>query len=105
MFELFDVLLLLLFVSACSYWWRAKGIQQYAYNAVKRYCREAELQLLDQSVSLKGFWLKRGRAGSLHIWRSYVFEFSSTGERRYQGRIILLGGVVEKIELEAHRIH
>ena len=87
------------------YWWQAQGIKQQAYQAVKKYCREMELQLLDEGVVLRGFWFKRNAKGKLKMWRAYHFEFSSTGNERYRGRVIMLGLDVEKLELEPHRIN
>ena len=49
-----------------------------------------DLQLLDESVALRALWFKRSPDGQLR-WRSYNFDFTSTGDDRYQGRIILLG--------------
>lgn len=51
---------------------------------------------------LRGVWPIRDEQGSLKIRRRYVFEFSSTGEARYQGTITLLGHVLKSLELEAH---
>ena len=78
-------------------------MKEIALAATRRYCREMDLDLLDDSVVLRGFWLKRDSRGSLRMWRSFLFEFSTTGEERYQGRIILLGNTVETIQLQAHR--
>jgi hypothetical protein len=51
-----------------------------------------------------GFWPVRGRAGRLQFRRSYQFEFSSTGDRRYQGKLVLEGMNLTTIELEAYRL-
>ena len=51
---------------------------------------------------LKGVWPMRDEQGSLKIRRRYGFEFTSTGEARYQGTIILLGQLQKSLEFEAH---
>lgn len=103
--SLADLTIFFVFIAGGAYWWQAQGIKQLALAAVADYCRRVDVQFLDHSIVLKGFWVKRDRRGNPHLWRSYLFEFTSTGEKRYQGRIILLGREIERIELETHRLH
>ena len=98
-----DLFWLLALVAGCAYWWRAHGMKERALNATRRHCREMEVELLDDTVVLKGCWLKRDGARRWHMWRSYLFEFTTTGEQRYSGRIVLLGDRVETIQLAPHR--
>jgi hypothetical protein len=37
------------------------------------------------------------------VWRRFLFDFTSTGEERYTGRIIMLGQRIQHMELEPHR--
>jgi hypothetical protein len=104
-FDLGDALWLMSGLAVLSYWWQAQGIKARALQAVKAHCENMDVQLLDDSIVLRGFWFKRNPRGSLCIWRSYLFEFSSTGEQRYAGKIILLGPHVESVQLEPHRLH
>ena len=99
-----DLIWLLLLLAACYYWWQAHGMKERALGATRKHCREMDLDLLDDTVVLRGFWLKRDGTGRLRMWRSYLFEFSTTGEQRYQGRIVLLGDGVESIHLQPHRM-
>ena len=87
------------------YLWKAHGMKEQALSASKRYCQQADVQLLDDSVVLKGFWFKRDTQGKLRWWRSYLFEFTVTGAERYQGKTVLLGGKILSIQLEVHRLH
>jgi hypothetical protein len=103
--DLFDVLWLMGGLAFLSYWWQGQGIKIRALQAVKAHCQTMDVQLLDESIVLRGFWLKRDSRGSLRIWRSYLFEFSSTGEQRYTGRVILLGPHIESVQLDPHRLH
>ena len=105
MFDLADVFWCAVFISFMMLWWNAQGIKQVALAAVRRHCKQMDVQLLDDGVALKGFWFKRDSGGTIRLWRSYNFEFTSTGNERYTGQIILLGRRVEDIQLEAHRIH
>ena len=93
---------LTLIAAGGGFWWHSDRIKQLALAAVQQYCRQRGLQLLDQTMVLRGLALKRGEDGRLAWHRRYVFEFSSTGERRYRGEIQLHGIRVLQLELEAH---
>jgi len=105
MVELSDLFWLSLLVFGGWYWLSAREIKDVALKAVKDYCEEVDVELLDESVVLRGFWFKRDKRGSVKLWRSYMFEFSSTGDDRYKGKVILLGNKTESVQLETHRLH
>lgn len=105
MYSLTDLLIAALFFGVVLLWWGAQGAKQLALAATRDYCEKMDVQLLDDVVALRGFWLKRDTRGNVRIWRSYNFEFTTTGHQRYQGRIILLGKQVEAIFLEPHRLN
>ncbi|GAA3919773.1 DUF3301 domain-containing protein [Litoribacillus peritrichatus] len=105
MYELSDLFVLFILIMILSYWWKSRGHKEIAYRAAKQYCVNMDLELLDQAVALRGLWFKRDEDGRLKAWRSYIFEFSSDGESRYQGRVITLGNKILKIELEPHTMH
>ncbi len=102
-YDISELILICLLVFGFWYWTQAQQAKEIAHQAVKRYCLKMDLQMLDDYVALNAFWLKRNDQGQLQIWRAYVFEFTSTGEDRYNGRIIMLGRVIEAIQLEPHR--
>lgn len=105
MVELSDLFWLSLLIFGGWYWLSAREIKDVALKAVKAYCEEVDVELLDESVVLRGFWFKRDSRGSMKLWRSYIFEFSSTGDDRYKGKVILLGNKTESVQLETHRLH
>jgi len=86
------------------YWWSAQQVKERALHATASYCREKGVQLLDGSVALNALWFKRDAIGNFRIWRTYAFDFASTGEERYRGRVVLLGNTIEDIQLEPHQI-
>jgi hypothetical protein len=92
-----------LMVLAVTYWWRALAAREVALRAARWHCEKMGLQFLDDSVALRGVWLKRNDRGRQCVWRCYVFDFSATGEERHQGRIITLADRVEGIQLPPHR--
>ncbi len=99
-----DLLLITLLLFLGFYWSNAMKAREFAYAAVLVHCKKMDVQLLDQYVALNGFWLKRDSQGKWVGWRSYQFEFTSTGEERYQGKIVILGRKVINIELPAYKI-
>jgi hypothetical protein len=105
MFDLGDMFVFLLFIGFIMLWWNAQGVKQQALKATKDYCEKMGVQLLDEGLVLKGFWLKRNSSGSLCWWRSYNFEFTTTGEQRYGGQTIMLSRWVEEIRLDPHRLN
>lgn len=62
------------------------------------------VQLLDESIILHRFKLKRDRYGQMRIWRGFSFEFSTTGDARYRGKVDVLGKRIVNVHLEPHRI-
>lgn len=88
---------------AAWYWWRAKAIKDFVLQAARRYCKTMDVDLLDDAVYLRGLWFKRDDQGRLRVWRRFLFDFTSTGEERYTGRVIMLGSKILNMELEPHR--
>ena len=84
------------------FWWKSDQIKLFAIAHIIKYCRVRHLQLLDQTMVLKGLWPIRSNDGSLRLRRRYHFEFTSTGKIRNLGIIELIGRKIHKLELEAH---
>ncbi len=77
-------------------------MKSLAVAQVSHYCRQQELQLLDQTMVLRGLRLARDDNGNLCLRRRYEFEFTSTGEARNRGEIVMLGRQLSRLEVEAH---
>lgn len=104
-FDLTALIWITLLAVVALLWWQNLKARELALKQVKRYCERETLQLLDQSVALRGLSIIRNpQNGQLSLKRRYGFEFTSTGDERYQGNIELLGGRLLHIEVEAHRI-
>ncbi len=101
MLELF---LIVLVVLIGLYWSNAMKAREIALNAVKRHCQKMDVQLLDEYVALNGLWPKRTERGTLMAWRSYQFEFTSTGDERYNGKVVMLGMKILSIQLDPYKI-
>ena len=89
---------------AFAFWWQSDKIKRMTVAYVKRYCRQHDLQLLDQTTVLKKIWLGRDEDGVIQIGRRYQFEFSTTGEQRHSGGISLLGTKLLAVETEVYAI-
>ena|SRR5690606_8176899 len=105
MLELSDLFWLLGFAVVAAYWWRAHAIKELALKVVRKRCQELDVQLLDDTVVLRGLWLRRGEGGRVQWWRSYLFEFTATGDDRYPGSIEVLGQRVIALQLAPHRLN
>jgi hypothetical protein len=86
------------------FWVRSQQIKELALAATRNHCQQMGLQLLDATVARHRIWLKRDGRGMVRVWRSFVFDFSSTGNDRYQGQTNTLGDQVIDIHLEPHRV-
>jgi hypothetical protein len=105
MYQLGDVALWLLLAAIAGYWWRAHAVRELALAATRAHCRRLEVQLLDETVALRGVRPTRDGGGQLRLRRTYQFEFTSTGDERYRGWTVMLGRRVESIDLQPHRLH
>lgn len=87
------------------YWIQSRDIKEFAYRKAKAACKDLDLQLLDQAVALKSVKPMRGVSGSMMLRRVYSFDFSSSGEDRYEGEVIILGKRLEEVKFAPHRLH
>mgnify|MGYP000332424727 CR=1 FL=1 len=99
-----SIFLTVLVFCAAWYWLRARELKDQILKHAARYCDDLSLKLLDESVVLKELKPHKLSQGGLCLKRRYVFEFTSTGEDRYQGEIVVLGRHIEHVKLETHRV-
>ena len=100
----FELIGSLLIVACLCYWASAKATQEHAHQAVKFRCQQLQLQMLDDYVALQNISIKRDIQGRMQILRAYGFEFSSTGNERYHGQIILSGRQIQSLQFDAYRM-
>ncbi len=84
--------------------WKTLEIKQIAYRITKKRCDDEDVQLLDQGVFLKKIRVRRNASGRLAMELTFQFEFSTTGDARYLGRVVMLGRRLESFEFEAYKI-
>ena len=104
MFSLTKLLLLILAGVIAVYWWQSGLFKGRAREIAAAHCRQLGLQLLDQSMVITAIRPVRGSSGRIEFRRTYQFEFSSTGDRRYQGQLVMQAMRLESIELEAYKL-
>ena len=103
MVSLVDLFLVTALVTVLALWWQAQRTREIALAATKRALNQQQLRLLDDTVALRSAWFKRDKHGKLRFWRRYNFEFTVTGDERYQGFVVTLGNCIANIELPPHR--
>lgn len=78
-------------MAAAVFWFSGRAAAETATQLGRRACSRAGVQWLDQSVHLLAVRLRRGQEGWLGLERHYGFEYSSGGEDRHAGRLVLHG--------------
>jgi hypothetical protein len=104
MFSLLNLIWLILIGLVALYWWQSGVYKDRARELAQTHCHQHDLQFLDDSMVIVGFWPLRNRGGSPVFRRRYEFEFSSTGDERYRGLLVLAGMRLVSIELEVYKI-
>ncbi len=102
--DIFDVLIFTVLAFFALLWWQRQTVRQRAIAHAQRRCKELDLQFLDGGMALSFAGFRRGPNGQLGIMRHCRFEFSATGEDRYQGEVLMLGATLIEIRLPPHRM-
>jgi hypothetical protein len=84
--DYFDLFLLLALAGAIGLWLKLSLARETAIAEVRRQCDQHGLQLLDETVGLRGIRLRR-QHGARVLERCYGFEVSVDGEDRQPARI------------------
>jgi hypothetical protein len=98
-----DLILIALLLAAYLYWFNGQYAKEIGLKAVRANCLDLDVQMLDEYVALNSIRLGRDQAGTMRVRRVFFFEFSSTGNERYNGMCIMLGRRVESIQMEPYR--
>ena len=91
---------LLLIGLVALYWQSSLRARERAVQACIRACREYDVQFLDQSVQMARIRIARIGGGRLGFRRWYGFEFSSNGDDRRAGTVVMLGNRPESMHLD-----
>lgn len=97
---LIALLLLASVVGGGWFWSDSLRARERMLETCARLCRDLGLQFLDETVTLAAISLERSEAGWPRLTRRYLFEFSGTGQDRWQGRAILAGQRVVSVQFD-----
>lgn len=92
--------ILLLLGLIALYWQSSLRARERAVQACIRACREYDVQFLDQSVQMERIRIARVSGGRLGFRRWYGFEFSTDGDDRRAGLVVMLGQRPESMHLD-----
>lgn len=81
------------------FWVDTLRARERAITLCRTTCRARNLQLLDQTVALASLRPARDRNGRLRLRRRYRFEFTLGDDKRHAGTIVMIGPVMETIEI------
>ena len=98
MSDLSNLLLLLLLGSVVGLWLKLSVARERAVQEARRQCQQHGLQLLDETVGLRGVGLRRVH-GQRRIERCYGFEVSIDGDDREPGRLWMVGSALSRLSL------
>ncbi len=87
------------------YWSYSQKIKQLALRASLNCCKKSDVQFLDHSVVLHRIGFRKNQSNQWKLIREYHFEFTSTGENRYLGRVIMQGHHLVSTELEPYTLN
>jgi hypothetical protein len=99
-----EALALTLFALAVWYVFDALRAREAAVRFAREACKQHGLQLLDDTVQGVRLRLGRDAEGLTRFRRTFLFEFSEDGFTRRSGSLVMLGGVVESMQLEPYRL-
>ncbi|MBW7900110.1 MAG: DUF3301 domain-containing protein [Rhodocyclaceae bacterium] len=98
---LFETFSLLALGALAWLWLDSLKAREAGMREARAACAEEGLQLLDDTVAIRSLRLARDDAGRLRLQRTYVFEYSDSGDDRRQGGVTLLGHDVVLVRLRA----
>ena len=85
------------------FWVDSLRAREIANTACAAFCDRNNVKFLDGTVATSSIRLKRNPRGHINLHRTYRFEYSNTGEIRYEGVIIMLGKKIEAFHLAAEQ--
>jgi hypothetical protein len=98
MSDLSNLLLLLVLGAIVGLWLKLSVARERAVQEARRQCQQHGLQLLDETVGLRGVRLRRIN-GLRMIERCYGFEVSIDGHDREPGRLWMIGNALTSLSL------
>jgi hypothetical protein len=101
---MWEAIAIALILAGLFLWLDSLRARERAVEAGRAACERYALQFLDDTVSFSRMRLGRNGDGELRIARTYTFEFSDTGNNRRHGAIVMLGAVLQDLQLEPYPV-
>ncbi|HEY9513385.1 MAG TPA: DUF3301 domain-containing protein [Rhodanobacter sp.] len=98
MSNLHDMLVLLALGTTVGVWLKLSTARERAVREARAQCLQHGLQLLDETVGLRGIRLRRVN-GLRRVERCYYFEVSIDGHDREPGRLWMIGSALSSLSL------
>ncbi|TBR40117.1 MULTISPECIES: DUF3301 domain-containing protein [Dyella] len=93
-----DLIWLIVLAAITGLWLKMSRLRELAIAEARRQCERHGLQLLDETVGLRGIRLRK-LDGQRVFERGYAFEVSIDGNDREPGRIWFAGGQLTGVSL------
>lgn len=101
-FNLSDIVVLLIVIVVGIQFWRIRAIAEAAKRYLSQYCEKQGLQLISVARSKTRLGMYRGKPD----WHTqFHFEFSGNGEDSYLGTLSMAGLTVTATDMPAYRIN
>jgi hypothetical protein len=100
-----DFILFLVLLALFLYWLDSIRAKELATEQARSVCKKVGVEFLDETVAIKKLRLRRNTSGHMVFYREYQFEFTSTGEYRYKGHVILLGKFLLTTGMEPYQVN
>ena len=101
MYDIYDLALVLPLILLLMYWWDSSGQKRAAIAAARSFCKQRQLQMLDETLAFRRFRIERDSRNQRRLCRIYHFDYCRTGEDRHVGEIILSGYSVLRVILNS----
>ena len=95
----FNLGLTILVTFAAIIWWNGARARELALAHARRACKQAQVQLLDQTVALQRVAVSRNGGGNLCLERQYRFEYTQQGTYRDNGTVSMWGHELRGVSL------
>jgi len=97
-----SLIYVMVLVAVGWFWLNSIRVLEIARHAAKQACIKADVQFLDDTVASTGINLVRNQSGRRVLQRTYRFEYSETGNNRIEGKVVMLGEMVELVTLHPY---
>ncbi|TWI58302.1 uncharacterized protein DUF3301 [Pseudomonas duriflava] len=104
MLTLGNLFIFMMAAAVCAWLWHSHGLRERTLALAKEHCAKRGVELLDENVAFRRFGIMRDVKGHRRFARFYDFEFTSTGEQRLAGSIVMFGARLGLIEFAPYAV-